>query len=194
MNFWLNIYSVFLFTALLTASVRANSFSEGFSSKEQRHLFSDFDYDTSENLGVYLSEFFHDSQSQLVVDLDLVREIWSELARYREATLEGDVDYIQVRVSFYGHFFQKIFLLQLCAEKLKVQEFYSLVGLEYDIIKVNDFYYTVYFGCEFSRLPFLVGKNVTNQRQLSGRLDVSRKRKIKSSGSKVCANQRITKI
>lgn len=50
-------------------------------------------------MGKFIGEFFHDSQAQLILDLDVFREIWKELDKLKESALDGDVDYVQVRLN-----------------------------------------------------------------------------------------------
>lgn len=69
----------------------------GFSSSGESSL----DRDESENLGHYLGEFFHDSDAQLVLDLDIFRELWTELDKFRASALEGDIDYVQTVIDFF---------------------------------------------------------------------------------------------
>ena len=60
------------------------------------HPADDDDRETSHDFGEFMAEFFHGSSSQLIVDLDLLRELWTELEKAREAAAAGDVDHIQV--------------------------------------------------------------------------------------------------
>ncbi|KAI1727262.1 acyltransferase family domain-containing protein [Ditylenchus destructor] len=59
------------------------------------------DYEYSEDVGKFIGEFFHDSQAQLILDLDVFREIWKELDKLKESALDGDVDYVQTVVDFF---------------------------------------------------------------------------------------------
>lgn len=38
---------------------------------------------------------------RLVVDLDMIRQIWHETEKYREAATDGDIDYLQAVVDFF---------------------------------------------------------------------------------------------
>ncbi|KAH7701377.1 hypothetical protein AAVH_31491 [Aphelenchoides avenae] len=59
------------------------------------------DEEDSHDTGQFMNDFFHDSQSQLVVDLDMIRQIWHETEKYREAATDGDIDYLQAVVDFF---------------------------------------------------------------------------------------------
>lgn len=58
------------------------------------------DREYAEDAGLFMGEFFHDSQSQLTVDLDLMREIWSEVEKFGGSAAAGDVDHIQAVIDF----------------------------------------------------------------------------------------------
>lgn len=55
----------------------------------------------TEILGEVFTNFFHDSNAQLVIDLDLFKELWEELHQLRESALVGNVDYVKTVVQFF---------------------------------------------------------------------------------------------
>ena len=57
----------------------------------------------ADDIGEFLLDFFHDSQAQLVLDLDLFREVYRELKlnNVKHAALDSDVDRLQaINISF----------------------------------------------------------------------------------------------
>ncbi|KAI6183960.1 hypothetical protein M3Y97_00544800 [Aphelenchoides bicaudatus] len=58
------------------------------------------DRDSADNLGIFMSDFFGDSKTQLTLDLDMFRELYTELNRYYKAAESGDTDYIQKVMDF----------------------------------------------------------------------------------------------
>uniref|UniRef100_A0A1I7SSF4 NRF domain-containing protein n=1 Tax=Bursaphelenchus xylophilus TaxID=6326 RepID=A0A1I7SSF4_BURXY len=61
---------------------------------------SRYDRESTDDLGEFMSDFFADSGAQLVVDLDLFRDLWRELKNYEDSAKEGDVDYVQQAIDF----------------------------------------------------------------------------------------------
>lgn len=68
---------------------------------EDNARFQPAERDTARDMGEFMSDFFYDSQMQLSVDLDLFRELWTELDKLRQSAAEGDVDRIQAILDFF---------------------------------------------------------------------------------------------
>ncbi|CAJ0959873.1 unnamed protein product, partial [Mesorhabditis belari] len=67
-------------------------------------LFSDeleYDADESTHLGSLFTHFLPDSQSQLILDLDLFKHFFDYSGAYQEAIFEGDVDFVKYAIQVF---------------------------------------------------------------------------------------------
>lgn len=64
--------------------------------EEQKPNSKELDHETLEDTGLFINNFFHDSQTQLIIDLDIIYSIWNEINKYKKSAIEGDIDHIQV--------------------------------------------------------------------------------------------------
>lgn len=107
MKLIINFLSIFILIAITkskSAKNDADYLQFSFSNAELKDLIVEeqnpsrkvLDYDNSEDIGLFINDFFHDSQAQLILDLDLVHSIWKELDKFRDSAIAGDSDYIQV--------------------------------------------------------------------------------------------------
>lgn len=68
--------------------------------EELANLPSDNDADMAEDLGNFMADFFHDSNAQVTMDLDMFKDLYQELSTFEDAARSGDVDYIQTAIEF----------------------------------------------------------------------------------------------
>lgn len=99
----------FLYLNPVIFSLHYESF-ELSSSELRAHDLKELNEDDSEDLGRFMNEFFYDSKSQLIVDLNLFRELWFELEKYRKSTTSGETDYIQVIPNYFKVLYLNEFL------------------------------------------------------------------------------------
>lgn len=105
-SFYFLIY--FFYNLSFTISLNYEDKSFELASSELRAFdLNELNEKDSEDLGRFINEFFYDSKSQLLVDLDLFREVWFELEKYRKSAIDGEVDYVQVVFNFFK--FKKLF-------------------------------------------------------------------------------------
>jgi hypothetical protein len=64
--------------------------------EELLELNEDYDPGYENDLGKFLGDFFSDSSSPLIIDLDLFKQVVNEFNEMRQAAMDGDVDYIRV--------------------------------------------------------------------------------------------------
>uniref|UniRef100_A0A183BTQ6 NRF domain-containing protein n=1 Tax=Globodera pallida TaxID=36090 RepID=A0A183BTQ6_GLOPA len=54
-----------------------------------------------EDLGQFMGQFFHDSDVQLMLDMDMFIQLWNELNALQEAATDGRVDNVQAVITFF---------------------------------------------------------------------------------------------
>uniref|UniRef100_A0A914HG36 Nose resistant-to-fluoxetine protein N-terminal domain-containing protein n=1 Tax=Globodera rostochiensis TaxID=31243 RepID=A0A914HG36_GLORO len=54
-----------------------------------------------EDLGQFMGQFFHDSDVQLMLDMDMFIQLWNELNALQEAATDGRVDTVQAVITFF---------------------------------------------------------------------------------------------
>nr|CAD2178466.1 unnamed protein product [Meloidogyne enterolobii] len=91
----------FLFKTTFSKGVSFNSKSTDYdpfqlTREELLQLNDDYDPGYEKYVGKFVGDFFSDSSSQLIIDLDLFKQLWNELNEMRQAAIDGDVDYIRV--------------------------------------------------------------------------------------------------
>lgn len=93
------IFSIFLFYIRLSGTFALENNYDSFelTSTELRAVdLNIHNAEDSEDIGRFMNDFFYDSKSQLILDLDIFRELWLEIDKYRSSAASGDIDYIQV--------------------------------------------------------------------------------------------------
>ncbi|KAI6197060.1 NRF domain-containing protein [Aphelenchoides besseyi] len=63
---------------------------------------SEQDSNTADDLGAFMSDFFDDSRTQLTLDLDMFRQIYDEINRYRNAATDGKTDVLEAAAEFFA--------------------------------------------------------------------------------------------
>ncbi|KAL3067934.1 hypothetical protein niasHT_037924 [Heterodera trifolii] len=54
-----------------------------------------------EDVGQFVGQFFHDSDTQLMLDMDMFIQLWNELNAVNDAAAEGRVDTVQAMITFF---------------------------------------------------------------------------------------------
>nr|CAD2180593.1 unnamed protein product [Meloidogyne enterolobii] len=96
---------IFLFKTTFSKGVSFNSKSTDYdpfklTREELLQLNEDYDPGYEKDVGKFVGDFFSDSSSQLIIDLDLFKQLWNELNEMRQAAIDGDVDYIRDVIKF----------------------------------------------------------------------------------------------
>uniref|UniRef100_A0A914PFU8 Uncharacterized protein n=1 Tax=Panagrolaimus davidi TaxID=227884 RepID=A0A914PFU8_9BILA len=91
-----------LFLCWISLIFAKNAFHYSLSEHELRDIISDTEYDSeeAEEFGKQIHSFFHESNSQLILDLDLFTQFWKELDEARASAIDGNVDYIKEIITF----------------------------------------------------------------------------------------------
>ncbi|KAI6242646.1 NRF domain-containing protein [Aphelenchoides fujianensis] len=63
---------------------------------------ADEDPEMAKDLGNFYANFFHDSRTSITLDLDMFREIYDEISRYRAAAQDGQTDVLEAAVEFFA--------------------------------------------------------------------------------------------
>uniref|UniRef100_A0AC35GSI4 Uncharacterized protein n=1 Tax=Panagrolaimus sp. PS1159 TaxID=55785 RepID=A0AC35GSI4_9BILA len=91
-----------LFLCWISLIFAKDAFHHSLSEHELRDIISDTEYDSeeAEEFGKQIHSFFHESNSQLILDLDLFTQFWKELDEARASAIDGNVDYIKEIITF----------------------------------------------------------------------------------------------
>uniref|UniRef100_A0AC34GUI2 Nose resistant-to-fluoxetine protein N-terminal domain-containing protein n=1 Tax=Panagrolaimus sp. ES5 TaxID=591445 RepID=A0AC34GUI2_9BILA len=94
------IFLLSWFTLIFAA--KKDAFHYSLSENELRDIISDteFDSEEAEEYGKQIHSFFHESNSQLILDLDLFTQFWKELDEARASAVDGNIDYIKEIITF----------------------------------------------------------------------------------------------
>ena len=65
-----------------------------------QHENQEYEDEEAEVLGSDVHSFFKESNSQLILDLDLFKQFWEELNKARESAADGDVNYLKEAIEF----------------------------------------------------------------------------------------------
>lgn len=102
-----NLFLLFLIILLIdkVKNKKNVAFSSSLNEKELRDILKYSDESTeneeSDIFGEQINSFFRESNTQLILDLDLFKEIWKELNNVQESTIDGNINYLEEMINFF---------------------------------------------------------------------------------------------